>query len=121
MRSRKISFLVEFTRPKGATVDECRTYIDEAVTTWRGQLRPVGGLSDEDPGDPMWSLEPDTVKVRQHIKPKEKIIVKIKKKGRAVSVPSPSRTVGHRTVPGQKGSSSKPRSKSVPRRRAAVR
>ena len=62
------AFTVSLKVPSGATIRECQNYILEAVQIWRGQTRPPGLLEDSDPGDPMWDLDPDSVKVTR-IKP----------------------------------------------------
>jgi len=49
--------------PTGATNTDIIQYITESVQTWRGQLRPPGAYGDDDPGDVMWGLNAETVKV----------------------------------------------------------
>ena len=68
----KITFKVEFKRPPRAKISEMKQYIEDAVQSWRGQLYP-GYLDqrDDDSPDPMWELDPDTVKVRRD-RPKQK-------------------------------------------------
>lgn len=68
----KITFKVEFKRPPRATIAEMKEYIEAAVQSWRGSLYP-GYLDqrDDDSPDPMWELDPDTVKVRRD-RPKQK-------------------------------------------------
>lgn len=63
MAPKKRSFKVTLEVPKGATLADCTEYILDAVSTWRGQLRPPTSIDDNDPGDPMWPLDGDTVKV----------------------------------------------------------
>lgn len=65
-RSKRIGFLVEFDQPEGANISDCRAYILDAVSTWRGSLRPPGGYGDDDPGDPLFNLDGDTVRVNYH-------------------------------------------------------
>lgn len=60
-----IQLVVSFVRPKGATIEEMIAYVDDAVSTWTGQCRPPCALSDDDPGDPMFGLDQNTVKVRR--------------------------------------------------------
>jgi hypothetical protein len=67
-----VEFRVSFPLPAGATVADAREYVDEAVTTWRGSLCPPGGggsLDDDHPGDPMWGLDADRVKVTRLRRP----------------------------------------------------
>lgn len=61
----RIAFAVSFKRPVGASVEECRDYVEQAVATWHGQCRPPGAYGDEDPGDPMFGLEWRTVKAKR--------------------------------------------------------
>jgi hypothetical protein len=65
-KSKKLSFTVSMTRPDGALIEDCRAYIQDAVSTWHGGLRPPGGYGDDDPGDPMFKLDSDSVKVKRH-------------------------------------------------------
>lgn len=62
-RPRRQSFRVDLVVPSEATIAEVREYIVDAVRTWRGQARPPGSYSDDDPGDPIWFLDANTVKV----------------------------------------------------------
>lgn len=57
------AFKVSLDVPDDARIADCIEYIEEAVQTWRGQLRPPGSIDDSDPGHCMWELDPDTVKV----------------------------------------------------------
>jgi len=57
-------FIVELELPEEASYTDALFYIGDAVATWRGSLRPDaadGDLWSE--GDPMWYLDPDSVKV----------------------------------------------------------
>ena len=62
---KKVTFEVSFSLPPGATLSEARRYVLNAVSTWQGSLRPPGGYSEDDPGDPMFGLNGDTVRVRR--------------------------------------------------------
>jgi len=53
-------------QPPGARWDDLREYVLEAVKVWRGQLRPPGGYRDDDKGDIMWALDPETVEVKRY-------------------------------------------------------
>jgi len=66
----KVTFKVTLTKPPNATLTDVRNYIKEWVQTGRGSLYPGGldaGITPNDEPDPMWDLDPDTVKVT-HIK-----------------------------------------------------
>ncbi len=65
MRPRMIAFLVSFRCPEGASARECRAYVEEAIKTQRGSLRPPGSHDEADDGDPMWSLDEASVKIRK--------------------------------------------------------
>lgn len=43
--------------PEGARRFDVACYILEAICSWKGQLRPPGGFSDDDPGDPLFGLD----------------------------------------------------------------
>lgn len=64
-RRKKLSFVVTIEQPDGALVEDCRAYIFDAVSTWAGSLRPPGAYEENDPGDPLFSLDRDTIKVRR--------------------------------------------------------
>ncbi len=66
IRYRRIAFVVSFIQPRGANIEACRSYVEDAVTTWRGQCRPAGSYNDNDPGDPMFDLDANSVKVRRY-------------------------------------------------------
>jgi hypothetical protein len=59
----KVSFSVSFELPDQVTVDRVRDYVEDAVANWARALRPPGGFGDEDPGDPLFRLDPNTVRV----------------------------------------------------------
>jgi len=61
--SKRVEFKVSLEQPAGATIEDIRDYIDTAITTWWGQLRPPGSYDDNDPGDPLWYLDETTVRV----------------------------------------------------------
>lgn len=61
---KKVTFEVSFPLPPGATIGDARQYVLDAVSTWQGSLRPPGGYSEDDPGDPMFALDGGTVRVR---------------------------------------------------------
>jgi hypothetical protein len=70
--AKNIAFTVTFKKPAGASVEDCRSYVEDAVATWRGQCRPPGGHGDDDPGDPMWGLDWETVKAKRAFMRKQK-------------------------------------------------
>ena len=53
---RRLQFVVEIDQPEDATITDVHNYIDDAVGTWCGQLRPPEALGDDDPGDPLWNV-----------------------------------------------------------------
>jgi hypothetical protein len=59
----KRAFKVTLEIPKGATVADCRAYIEDWVGSGCGAHRPPGSYGDDDPGDPMWGLDRDSIKV----------------------------------------------------------
>jgi hypothetical protein len=66
------TFRVRLAMPPDATIDDVTEYINSSVRTWRGQLRPPGGYSEDDPGDPMWELDAKTVTVQAYKPPKNR-------------------------------------------------
>jgi hypothetical protein len=62
-RSQRVKFLVSLERPDGASIEDLREYIAEAIAVYRGSLRPPGGYDDDDPGDPLFMLDRDKIKV----------------------------------------------------------
>jgi hypothetical protein len=61
----KVSFVVSLDVPEGSSVTDVKDYIEDAVRTWCGSLRSAGGYGEDDPGDPMFYLDKDSVKVRR--------------------------------------------------------
>lgn len=49
--------------PEGAGRLDVASYILDAVRCWRGSLRPPYADGTDIPGDPMFSLDPDSVSV----------------------------------------------------------
>lgn len=64
-RPKKLSFVVTMEQPDGALVEDCRSYIFDAVSTWAGSLRPPGAYNEHDPGDPLFSIDRASIKVRR--------------------------------------------------------
>lgn len=62
----KKQFLVELEVPEGAKIADCIEYITDSVRSWGGSLRPPGGYDVDDTGDPFFSLDRDSVKVKRH-------------------------------------------------------
>ncbi len=56
-------FIVELDIPDDVSFIRMKDYIQEAVATWKGQLRPPGSLDSMDAGDPLFLLDGDSVKV----------------------------------------------------------
>jgi hypothetical protein len=66
------TFRVRLAMPPDAEVTDVVDYINSAVQSWRGQLRPPGGYCESDPGDPMWELDVETVTVQAYKPPKNR-------------------------------------------------
>lgn len=63
MMGKKVCFKVCLQRPEGATREDVRSYIEDAICSWAGSLKPPD-LDPEDPdGDPMFNLDRDSVTV----------------------------------------------------------
>jgi hypothetical protein len=68
----KAHLKVEFELPEGATKADALAYVYDAVSSWKGSLKPpfheAGGMcfgDETDPeGDPMFLLDGDTILVR---------------------------------------------------------
>lgn len=71
-RSNRISFRVTFTKPDGATVADCKDFTVNAMSSYHGSLQPPFAYGNEDdPGDPMFYFDSDTLKVTR-VKPTRK-------------------------------------------------
>lgn len=64
--SKQLKFIVTLMQPDEATIAEVQAYIYDAIASWKGSYRPPGLIDDNDPGDPMFSLNEDTIKVTRH-------------------------------------------------------
>ena len=58
----KISINVSFEIPKGATIQNCVDYVEDAVASMHGSYRPDGWDGGGGEGDPLFYLDRDTVK-----------------------------------------------------------
>lgn len=58
----RVIFKVSFDKPPIATVADCRNYIVDAIATMKGCYRPPGAYGRDDPGDPMFDLDGDSVR-----------------------------------------------------------
>ncbi len=56
----KRSFKVTIVVPEGATIERCREYIEDAVGTMQGSLKPYS--HEDGDGDPMSELDGDKVR-----------------------------------------------------------
>lgn len=63
-KRRRRSFMVSLDIPPQATIRDVREYIHEAINDWCGQCRPPGSYNITDPGDPMWELNRDSIRVK---------------------------------------------------------
>jgi hypothetical protein len=64
--TKRAQFTVSFVMPPGATLKEAKEYIVDAVASMKGSYRPPASYDETDPGDPMFRLDGDTVKVVGH-------------------------------------------------------
>jgi len=71
-RKVKAKFVVELELPPTATKTDARGYIEECVRSWRGSLFPGNDFED---ADPMWDLDPNSVKVSFYRREKTKAIL----------------------------------------------
>ena len=64
-KPRLVEFKVSFVLPEDATVAEARDYVEDAVSTLHGSLKPITAaeLPDLSDYDPMSELDGDTVRV----------------------------------------------------------
>ena len=61
-----VSFNVSFKLPEGATREQAKQYVVDAVSQWHGSLQPPGadlGDGTKADGDPMFDLDANTVVV----------------------------------------------------------
>lgn len=63
MTTKTVLVCVEAQLKKGVAKREFLSYVEDAVTTWCGSLRPPGAYSEADPGDPLFDLDTTTVRV----------------------------------------------------------
>ena len=63
-KTQRLTFSVEIDWPSGVTPEYVRQYVEDAVGTWCGTLRPPRAWGDDDPGDPLWGVG-RTVKVKR--------------------------------------------------------
>ena len=68
MKEKRVEFAVAFTIPPGAKVVDCVQYVEEALSCYRGSLRPPGSYNVNDPGDAMFGLDRDTIVVKRFLK-----------------------------------------------------
>lgn len=52
---------ISFELPEGASREDALVYTVDAVRSMKGCLRPAGGYGNDDPGDPMFYLDSETV------------------------------------------------------------
>lgn len=63
---KRMTFIVSLEPPPLATKAELRRYVEDAVGCMKGAYRPPGGYGPDDPGDPVFELDGDTVRVRHY-------------------------------------------------------
>ena len=65
-----VKFTVELELPEGVSMTELKGYIEDAVSSWKGSFEPPNAYGDGSPGDPLFSLNGDSVRVAFFRKPK---------------------------------------------------
>ena len=65
-------FKVRVIIPDGVSVVGMKEYIDDAVTHWRGSLRPPRAYGPDDDGDPLFELDTDAINVTLLPQPKRR-------------------------------------------------
>ena len=50
----RVSFVVAFDLPQGASLASAKAYTLDALNSYGGGLRPPGSIDDEDDGDPFF-------------------------------------------------------------------
>ena len=60
---RQVAFVVRFELPDGAGLNDAKQYVEDAVHSWAGSLRPPGSYNESDEGDPMFGLNRASVGV----------------------------------------------------------
>lgn len=60
----RLTFIVSLEAPPDASRQAVKDYILAALSSWNGSLRPPASYDDNDPGDPMFSLDTDTIEVQ---------------------------------------------------------
>ncbi len=78
---KSVSFVVSFNIPKAANVADCRAYVEDAIVSHRGSLRPWGSYCEGDPGDVMFNLDTSSVRVRLNNRRKSVTITLVPGKG----------------------------------------
>lgn len=64
-RPRKVRFRIEFDLPPGADADDAEECLVSHVVSMGGDRRPPGGYGENDPGDPMFGLDRDSIAVQR--------------------------------------------------------
>ena len=67
-----VRVVIELEKPEDASFEDIASYVEDAVATWCGSLRPPRGYGPHDDGDPMFELDRDTVKVIRVTKRRKK-------------------------------------------------
>jgi hypothetical protein len=65
MKLKRVRFEVSFLLPSGAKIADARSYVLDACSCYCHSLRPPGSYCADDPGDPMFSLDPASVHVKR--------------------------------------------------------
>lgn len=63
MKSRKVRFKVEFDLPGDARISEAREYVEAAIHSYAGGLKPPGADESDPRGNPMFDLDRTTIRI----------------------------------------------------------
>lgn len=63
MSARTVTFTVSFDRPAKCSIREAQDVLRDHLSCMGGDLRPPGSYSEDDPGDAMFEIDRETIKV----------------------------------------------------------
>lgn len=67
-----VRVVIELEKPEDASFEDVADYVEDAVTTMKGCLRPPRAYGPDDDGDPMFELNGKTVHVIRVTKKRNK-------------------------------------------------
>jgi hypothetical protein len=65
---KRVSFVVSFDLPVGCSIAHARHTLESHVKYMGGDKRPPGSYGEDDPGDPMFDLDRESISVIQNRK-----------------------------------------------------